>query len=115
MLVIRKEQLDAFAKEKEKKFEREAFQYIKTTYPDKCKSLTDDQIKESILTAKQKSENYSLFTTETVMLYIDLMYLLGFDFDTDKNYPWVQEILLDDELRGRTRMLYLKSKANNLE
>jgi hypothetical protein len=42
------------------------------------------------------------------------MYLIGFDFDKNENYEWVQETLTDYDLSPRTRMVLLNEKAKKV-
>ena len=60
-----------------------------------------------------KSDEYGFETEYDVARYIDLMYLLSFDFDTDPRYPWASAIL-NEKISGRSKMnkLYTQTERH---
>ena len=54
MFVIRTAQLEALGKAREATFERQAAERLKKKYPDKCKALGDDGVRQWVSKAMQK-------------------------------------------------------------
>lgn len=101
-----------FSKSKLKLFAKKAAAYIKEKYPDKCQILSEQNIEDAITTAFQKRSEYDFKSEYDIIAYLDLMYILGFDFDTNTELPWVRDILCDFDLDARTRFILLKQIAN---
>lgn len=111
MLIIRQRQLDALRSVTEEEFERRAAAYLRQTYPAQCEGLDAAAVRESVRVALRKRSEYEFDSEETVLLYLDLMYLLGFDFDTAPASSWVRQTLNDFDLAPRTRLVLLKEEA----
>src|SRR5688572_32872069 len=109
MLIIRKAQLEAMARARVEDFEERLAGELKGKYPERCAKVGDEAVRESVRTAMAKGEEHKFETEECIVLYLDLMYRLGFDFDS---LPWVRETLLDHALNARTRLVLLLEQAN---
>ncbi len=111
MLMIRKEQIKAFARVREEVFEKRAVIYLQEHFPEKCSKLGHDELFESVRTAMDRRDKYRFRTEEMIFAYLDLMYTLGFHFENDEQYNWAQEILEDKDLGPRTRMALVRQRA----
>jgi hypothetical protein len=98
MLIIRQEQMDEFIRIAAKSFEDWMLVHLKNFFPDEYQALGDPEVRETIKYGIGKAESYSITTERDVSKYIDLMFALGQDFDTDPDLTWVQEILQDETL-----------------
>ena len=101
----RKEQLAALQMAYERQFCDRAVAYLRRQYPQVCSALEESSIRASVETALQKRATYRFDSEETFFAYLDLMYLLGFDFDRDADKEWVRGTLTDFDLGARTRLL----------
>ncbi|MGZ6124415.1 MAG: hypothetical protein ACXWLR_05620 [Myxococcales bacterium] len=110
---IREEQLAALQAVYERRFADRAVAYVRRRYPRSCASLDEGSIRASVETALQKRATYRFDSEETFYAYLDLMYLLGFDFDRDPRCAWAQERLTDFDLGARTRLLLLVEEARS--
>jgi hypothetical protein len=111
MLLIRRAQLEALGRAHEESFERRAAGHLRVKYPDPCRELGEAAVRQSVRTAMAKRKEHRFETEECVLLYLDLMYLLGFDCDSDPDLPWVREMLADEALGARTRLVLLEERA----
>lgn len=111
MFVIRTEQLEALGKAHEESFERRVARRLRVKYPARCRGLDEDALRESVRIAMRKRTEHRFESEECILLYLDLMYLLGFDCDSDPSVPWVGEILADESLGARTRLVLLEERA----
>ena len=108
---IRTGQLAAFQAALERQLADRAVLYVCRRYPETCAALDESAIRASIDRALAKRAVYRIDSEETFCAYVDLMYLLGFDFDTDPQCEWAQERLKDFDLGARTRLLLLVEEA----
>lgn len=98
MLIIRQEQMDEFIRKAAKNFEDWMVAHLMKFFPAECQILGDPGVRATIRYGIEKAERYGIATERGVCKYIDLMYALGQDFDTNPDLPWVQEILQDETL-----------------
>ncbi len=108
---IRNEQLGALHAGLERQVADRAVAYVRRQYPGTCAALDERAIRASIETALGMRANYQFDSEETFFAYLDLMYLLGFDFDLNPQCEWVRETLTDFDLGPRTRLLLLVEQA----
>ena len=104
MLTIRSEQMRNFFFHQAGPFRVKAIQYLQETFPEKCQQMEKDAIRASIDLALEKAWIYDFKEDDQILIYLKLMYTLGFDFDENADYPWVQAILKDRELQQRTKL-----------
>ena len=112
MLIIRKEQMEAFARQAREQFIHDSIAHIRTVLPDEYAFLGDSRVRESVDLALQRADGYGITDTYDVLRYLNLMYSLGFDFDRDEQYDWAAGILTDKSLSSRTRMDLLVERAS---
>lgn len=110
---IREEQLVALQKVQERRLVDRAVAYVRRGHPAVCAALDEGSIRASAETALRKRDAYRFDSEETYLAYLDLMYLLGFDFDEDPGCQWVRQRLTDFSLGPRTRLLLLVEDARS--
>jgi hypothetical protein len=110
---IRKEQLAALQAVQERRLVDRAVAYVRRGHPAVCAALEEGSIRASVETALQKRAAYRFDSEETYLAYLDLMYLLGFDFDESPRCEWVRPLLTDFSLGPRTRLLLLVEQARS--
>jgi hypothetical protein len=108
---VRREQLAAFAAAFEQKLADRAAAHVRRRYPERCAALGDAAVRASVATALEKRAAYRFDSEETLFAWLDLMYLLGSDFDSDPWCGWVHPTLTDFDLGARTRLLWLVEEA----
>lgn len=108
---IRTEQLAALQGMLELQLADRAVAYVRREYFATCAALDEPTIRASVQTALAKGATYRFDSEETILAYLDLMYLLGFDFDVNPRSGWVRERLTDFDLGARTRLLLLVEEA----
>lgn len=84
-------------------FEERLVKQLQQSAPLESENLGDD-IRPIIREGMRRAERHGLSTRGSVQLYIELMFLLGFDFDSDPQFPWAIEVLeMHDLLPDKTR------------
>jgi hypothetical protein len=97
MLTIREEQEEAFRQVALHRFEGEMVEHLRGFAPKLCEIRGESCVRQVIRLAIRRAGQYGFTNRGPVRFYIELMFTLGCDFDTDFQYPWVQATLRDPE------------------
>jgi hypothetical protein len=111
MIVLRREQIEAFSGERERRFEEKALRHLLAFVPQRCAELGEAAVRESIRTAIRKSRAHGVESERDVLHYLNVMYWLGFEFESDPAYPWAREILENRSLGATTQLQWLVEEA----
>jgi hypothetical protein len=95
MLVIRKEQVDILRDGMMKEFEDEMVAHLAQFSPPLYKVLKEEQTREAVRFGFKQADRYGFTLRGPIRLYLEMMLLFGSHFDTDPQYPWAREILVD--------------------
>jgi hypothetical protein len=98
MLEIRPEQIKAFEETALRRFEDEMVRHLMELAPKHCEAVGEAGVRQVIRLGIKRGAGYGLTNRGPVRFYIDLMIMLGSDFDTDPQYPWAAAILKEREL-----------------
>jgi hypothetical protein len=96
MLKIRKVQMVELAKVSLKSFEDDMVEHIKKFFPKYHEVMGEPTVRKGIRYGIDRAKVYGFTTERDVCLYINLMFLLGSNFDTDVQLPWLADILTDE-------------------
>lgn len=92
MLTIRKEQMAICAEAMTKSFETRMMAHIRRFFPKRYLSLGESGARETIRCGMSRAAAYAIRGERDLCKYIDLMMVLGQDFDRS---PWATSILTD--------------------
>lgn len=95
MLTIRKDQLKAFGDQKLLAFAEEMVLHIREFSPIQFKVTGEENVRKIILTGIDRAITYGFTYRGSMQFYLEMMFMLGSDFDTDPQYPWVRKILIN--------------------
>jgi hypothetical protein len=98
MIKIRQEQAEVFEREARQNFERRLAEHVCRSYPRHARLLGDAGVRAVVADGLARAGGYALTTESNVRFFIDLMFLLGRNFDTDLQLPWAAETLADASL-----------------
>lgn len=104
MLIIRKEQIEEFDKYIFQSFKTRILDHLMKIWPERCMELGEENVRESIERGIKSATDYGITTENDVAGYIDLMYVLGLNFDADTTIPWAASILQDQDLLPHQKM-----------
>jgi hypothetical protein len=113
MVIIRREQQKALEQFVLRNFEDEMIQHIKQFAPKHSEIIGEDGLRQVVRMGIERAKVYGLTNRGPVRFYIEMMFMLGSDFDTDPQYPWAGEILKDPvnaDQMGRADHLYDKTR-----
>jgi hypothetical protein len=93
MLRVRDEQMKVFEKVALRNFEDEMVQHLKQFTPRHSEIIAEQGVRRVVEIGIERAKGYGLTNRGPMRFYIELMFMLGNDFDTDPQYPWAGEIL----------------------
>lgn len=92
---------------KDQAFEDNMVKHLNQRFPIRTTAMGKDAVREVIRSGIERADEYGLDKPDHVCLFIEMSILLGISFDTDPQYPGIQEILADTTDRmDRLRRLY---------
>ena len=104
MLIIRQEQMDEFTKFELKKFEDSMVLHLRQDLSEKVEGLPGEDLRDIIQRGISVAEEYGIQIEDDVKRYIDLMFILGEDFDTSEESIWAGELLKKEEMEPEERL-----------
>ena len=102
MFTIRQEQTEAFRQHHLQKFEDEMVEHLKGFAARLSEMRGEECIRTVIRKGIANAGQYGFTNRGPVRFYIELMFTLGCDFDTDFQYPWAVEILRKTSVGNQT-------------
>ena len=93
MIAIRAAQIEKLSETALKSFEEMMVVHLNKFFPDHCGAAGEPKVRELIRHGVKRAASYQITAKRDVSRYIDLMIVLGDDFDCDLRLPWAQEIL----------------------
>ena len=111
MLTIRREQREAFRAYMRQAFEERLIRHVAAQFPARCRALGIKRVQERVHYGVDVALCYGLKSKRDVSRYINLMFTLGPDFDSDQRLPWAARILEDEFLAPPDKMNVLYRKA----
>jgi len=97
---IRDEQLRVLDDASQLPFENFMVAHLAEFTPMHMGTLGADGMRALVRQGVERARRYGFVSRGPVRFYIELIVLLGIDFDEDPQYPWVAETLLDDSIGG---------------
>jgi len=105
MLIIRDDQKEVLGNYMLKKFENALVDHLNQYFPEKCRALGETGVLENIRLGIERAKSYGIVIEYQVSLYINLMFTLGRNFDSDPDLPWAIETLKDPSLDGTSEKI----------
>lgn len=93
MPIIRNEQIEEFDRREAAKFEDRMVEHLRESFPEQCEEMGEDAVREDVRYGVDRAESHEIESEQDVCNYVNLMFALGRDFDTDLS--WAQRILAD--------------------
>jgi hypothetical protein len=104
MLIIRREQMEAFRKQRVIQFEAAKLTDVAKRFPSWYQEKGSDHALQLIRSGVSKAISYNVTGTKDISEFIDLMIRFGADFDTLDSMAWETEALRDVDIPGNSRM-----------
>jgi hypothetical protein len=93
MLLIRDRQIQAFRAAGRERLERDLAGHLIEFFPKHTEFLGEKQLRKVVQHGVMSARNHEFRTDYETFLYVDLMFMLGGEFDRDPQLPWVSGFL----------------------
>ena len=103
-LVIREAQLKALAEAATDEFVATAAAHLTEHYPRTSNLLGEIGLKDAIRRGLAKARRYGIDDEYDALRFLNLMFALGFEFDSDPKYPWARHYLTDSSYGPRAKL-----------
>ena len=90
---IRPEQMAVFAQNETEKFQDWIVEHLRRFFPEQCEAAGEQGLRRLVLDGIKCAAGYGIKSRRGVCKYIDLMVLLGREFETDQRFPAAANIL----------------------
>ena len=114
MLTIRNDQIIELRKCKDDKFVQKVKNFLIFNYAVRTSALTEKEIEQSIRLGMKRAKAYNLLSEKSMLAFIELMYTLTDDFDTNVNTKWTKSILSEYGLSESQKLNLIISKLNGV-
>lgn len=99
-MIIRQDQIEVFDAGARDRFVNEAAAHITQFAPKHAEVLGPKGTSNTARIGIDRARQYGFVHPGPVHFFLDLMYILGSEFDTDPQYPWAAQILKDSTIPG---------------
>jgi hypothetical protein len=111
LLTIRKEQMERLNQTTATGFESRMHKYLMKTYPDVLTRTPAHDVQKSIRVGIRRAAAYGMIAEYDVARFIDLMYRLSQDFDSNPKTSWIRTVLDDPDIHPHAKMDLIHEKA----
>lgn len=115
MLIIRKEQMLAFSNYMKKSFEDRVAVHLRENFPKETEKLSNEELRGIINKGIESAGKYNIVRECDVAKYIELMFLITPDFDTNKDTPWARRILVNSGISGEEKIRRLLASLPQID
>lgn len=112
-MTIRPQQMAVFAQSEREKFQDWVVNHLWRFFPTQCAATGEQGLRRIVLDGIEKAARHGIKSRAGVCKYIDLMVLLGRDFETDPRFSAAADILRQP-LPADTRMSNLVSYVTGI-
>jgi hypothetical protein len=113
-LTIRPAQFGVFSQLETRKFEAWMARHLRKFFSSQCDALGESRIVETIQYGMKRAPQHGFKTRRDVCKYIDLMIVLGRDFDTGERTRWAAGILARGGDAGATMRALFAAASRRL-
>ncbi len=102
MLVIRGPQIARLDTLSRHDFEDKLVEHVHTYFPNHARVLGEPRVRQVIDYGLARARLHGFTSERNLCLYLDLMLMLGSNFDVDPQLPWAAEVLTDPTIEHPT-------------
>jgi hypothetical protein len=96
--------MQVLAQQMAEHFVSRVYEHVTKTHAGLVQSTPEDAVRQSIRAGIRRAGTYGIRAEYDVVRFIDLMYLLSPDFDSDPTTLWVHRLLDDPDLRAADKL-----------
>ncbi|KPA16197.1 hypothetical protein MHK_003597 [Candidatus Magnetomorum sp. HK-1] len=105
MITIRSQQIDDLKQIKLQDFIKKAKRFLKKNYPVKTGNVDEKKLTTIIETSIKRAEAYNIVTEQGIISFLEFMFSLSFDFDSNQKTNWTGDILKDHLLSESEKIM----------
>jgi hypothetical protein len=114
MITIRAEQMKRLSEAARMRFEDIMVVHLNKFFPERTQAAGEPKVRELIRYGIRRAGSYQIKAQRDVSRYIDLMIVLGSNFDSDKRLPWAGAILKTRNSPAQRISVLLKTAEKHL-
>jgi hypothetical protein len=104
MLVIREEQMEVLREYMRRRFEDRMVAHFREFWTEECDAMGEESVRQMIRKGSERAAAHGITKEYDIARYVNIMFALGPDFETDPATEWAGRVLSDEELGPRPRM-----------
>jgi hypothetical protein len=104
MLIIRESQMAALRRDRIARFDYKALAHVRKYFPEQCAAVGDDIALAYVREGLARARSYGLISEYDLLRFLNVMFTLGSDFDSNRQYAWVRPVLDNRAAPATTRM-----------
>ncbi len=99
MLVIHPSQMGALARGMVRNFQNQMAAHLKEFAPTRAGRLNDAQLDAIVAAGIERSRSHGFSARGPVQLFLEMIFILGSEFDSDPQYQWAADVLAGTEYK----------------
>lgn len=103
-MIIRRQQKQALAQQAMRNFQQRMYAHVNKVFLEDCERMGEQAVRELISKGTARAAEYGIETEYDVARYIDLMFILCEDFNTNPRLPWAGRILNDENMKPTVKV-----------
>jgi hypothetical protein len=111
MLTIRKEQMSEFERALLRASAESVLAFVREQQPEACARFGETEVRNMVAKCLRKAREHHIASYADILRYINVMYALGCDFESDPEYPWAREIMTHPRLRPEAKINRLVART----
>ena len=104
MFVIRPEQFEALSAQEFRRFKADLAAHLRANFPERTEALSEAALGETIDTAIERAAPFGITSEDDLQRSLEYVMLYGPDMDTNRETPWIGEILARADLDGTAKL-----------
>lgn len=108
---IRREQTSEFRKQAFNSFDKRALVHLRRDMSELTELFSDEKLILRVHECIPRAKAYGLIAEAQIIMFVDVTFLLGKDFDENPDYDWSLEILRSTKLEPSDRASLLLATA----
>jgi hypothetical protein len=102
-LVIRNEQIEAFARSRYRDFEERTAKHLREYFPEMMAAMSAEEIRAFIRACVERASAFGLTSEQAVVCYAHLPLVLGEDYDRQPRWAFVPYVLRQEQYPANDR------------
>jgi len=112
MMNIRQQQFEDIKENKYQAFVVKAKQFLQKNYPERTNQLDEKKLGAIVESSILRAESYKIVTEQGIISFLELMFSISFDFDSNERTNWTRKILNEHQLTEPEKIMKIINTLN---